>query len=195
MAPFVRSEEQAAVESLTRGEIQGLETLVRLHQLRAIRTAFAITRDRQTAEDVVSDAFIAAYDHIRQFDPGRPFAPWFYRIVVNGALKATRKAGRTAGGDAAAELLDRAPDTDVGPEERALVSEMQQAVRIVVRALPVKQRAVLVLRYYLQMGEQEIAQVLGCPSGTVKWRLHAARQKLRRVLAAAPGSVRSEDLW
>src|SRR5437763_12870512 len=86
--------EQEAISALQRGDIKGLETLVGLYQLRGVRTAYAITGDRQVAEDVVADAFLSVYDHIEQFDERRPFAPWFYRIVANGALKAVRKSKR-----------------------------------------------------------------------------------------------------
>jgi RNA polymerase sigma-70 factor (ECF subfamily) len=182
----VNYEEQAAVEQLQRGDIRGLETLVRLHQVKAIRTAYAITCERQAAEDVVSDAFLAVYDHIGQYDRRRPFAPWFYRIVVNGALKAVRSARRRAPSDDP-ELLDSRAAEEPGPEEEAIRRELRLLVAGVVEALPPKLRAVLVLRYYLEMGEAEMAQTLACPLGTVKWRLHAARAQLRRNLAPSPG--------
>jgi RNA polymerase sigma factor (sigma-70 family) len=63
-----------------------------------------------------------------------------------------------------------------------------------VQTLPPKQRATLVLRYYLQMEESEIAQALGCPLGTVKWRLYTARMKLRRVLVKSPDFLLFENL-
>ena len=75
--------ERAAVDVLRRGDIAGLEILVRLHQVRAVRAAYLVTRDRALAEEVVQEAFVRAYDRIDQFDPGRPFAPWLLRSVVN----------------------------------------------------------------------------------------------------------------
>src|ERR1700738_4213423 len=89
MGPLSEAEERA-ISALKKGEINGLEVLVHLYQLRAIRAAYGIIGDRQAAEDVVADAFLAGYDRIAGFDAGRPFAPWFYRIVINGALKAIR---------------------------------------------------------------------------------------------------------
>jgi RNA polymerase sigma-70 factor, ECF subfamily len=77
--------EREAVAALQRGDVAGLGTLVRLHQVRALRTAYAITGDQTSAEDAVADAFVLVYEHIAQFDPARPFAPWFYRIVANRA--------------------------------------------------------------------------------------------------------------
>lgn len=184
------SEEQKAIEQLKQGDIKGLETLVQLHQLHAIRSAYVITKNREMAEDVVADSFLIVYDHIGQFDPNRPFIPWFYRIVINSAIKAARKTNRIGTmGEAIRHILERQPDTRPGPEERVLYREMQNILDIAIQTLPPKQRATLVLRYYLQMEESEIAKVLGCPPGTVKWRLHTARKKIRRVL------IKSRDLF
>lgn len=188
-------EEQKAIEQLKQGDIKGLETLVQLHQLRALRTAYVITKSREMAEDVVADAFLAVYDHIGQFDPNRPFMPWFYRIVVNGAIKDIRKASRRGtGGGVIEAVLEQQPDTEPGPEERVLLGEMRKILELAVQTLPPKQRTALVLRCYLQMEESEIAQILGCPLGTVKWCLHTARKKLRRVLVKLPDFFRFENL-
>ena len=66
-------------------------------RFRAIRAAYLIVRDRALAEDLVQTAFLRAYDRIGQFDPSRPFAPWFLRSVVNDAVKAAmRRAGPTS---------------------------------------------------------------------------------------------------
>jgi RNA polymerase sigma-70 factor (ECF subfamily) len=144
---------------------------------------------------VVADAFITVYDHIGRFDSNRPFMPWFYRIVVNGATKAIRKASRRGTGSGVVQkVLEQQPDTEPGPEEKVLLGERRNILDAAVQTLPPKQRAAIVLRYYLQMGESEIAQALGCPPGTVKWRLHTARMKLRRVLAKSPDPFPFEDL-
>jgi len=188
------SEEQKAIEQLKQGHIKGLEILVQLHQLRALRTAYVITKSREMAEDVVADAFLTVYDHIGQYDPNRPFRPWFYRIVVNGAIKAIRKASRKRTGGVVVQELEQQSDIEPGPEEKVLLGEMRKILDIAVQTLPPKQRATLVLRYYLQMGESEIAQALGCPLGTVKWRLYTARMKLRRVLVKAPDFFLFENL-
>ncbi|MFL5733437.1 MAG: RNA polymerase sigma factor [Chloroflexia bacterium] len=182
--------EREAIAALRGGDIGGLEALVSVYQLRAMRTAFAITGNRQAAEDVVADAFVAAYERIGQFDERRPFAPWFYRIVVNGALKAVRGAGRRVseggdGGEWLASIVDEAP----GPEEETLTGEMRRMLLEAIYALPPVQRAALVLRYYLDMDEAAIARTLGCPQGTVKWRLHTGRDRLRRSLASELGTL------
>ncbi len=176
--------EERAINALKKGDIKGLEMLVHLYQLRAIRAAYGIIGDRQAAEDVVADAFLTVYDRIAGFDSARPFAPWFYRIVVNGALKAIRSDKRmdTPSEEETArmhELSDQSP----GPEAAAEYNELRVTVLGAISALPPRQRAVLVLRYYLDMDEASMAETLGCPLGTVKWRLYAAKQKLRVSLS------------
>lgn len=176
------TEENAAIALLRQGDIAGLEALVRLHQLRALRTAYAITADRQAAEDVVADAFLTVYDRIHQLDHRRPFTPWFYRIVVNAALKSQRRAASTTFTDGDMKCLDQQADQSPGPEEEAATREMRYILLAAIHSLPPKQRAALVLRYYLDMDEASMAETLRCPPGTIKWRLHAARRHLRRAL-------------
>lgn len=181
-------QEQEAITILRGGDIRGLETLVHLHQLQAVRAAYAITGSRHVAEDVVADAFLRVYDHVHQYDSRRPFTPWFYRIVVNGALKTLRAAQRThSSNDLDIEWLDQQAGESPGPEEEVATHEMRLLLLSAIYTLPPHQRAAVVLRYYLDMDEATMAQTLGCPLGTVKWRLHAARQRLRRTLT--PNSV------
>ncbi len=96
----VVSTEAEAIAALRNGDGQGLETLVRLHQLRATRIAFGITWQREAAEDAVAEAFAEVYQRIGQLDPEWPFSPWFTRVVVNEALRnpPAPYGGRRAGG-------------------------------------------------------------------------------------------------
>src|SRR5574341_1765406 len=89
-------DEREAIRLAKRHDPAGLEGLVQLHQQQAVRLATLITRDRQLAEDVVSECFLIAYERIHQFDEQRPFRPWFHRIVANAALKTVSRQGRLA---------------------------------------------------------------------------------------------------
>ena len=73
-------DEQAAIARLKHGQIEGLETLVHLHQRKALRAAVLICHDYALAEDIVQNAFVRAYERIQQFDASKPFAPWFLRV-------------------------------------------------------------------------------------------------------------------
>jgi RNA polymerase sigma-70 factor (ECF subfamily) len=193
-----RVDDLQAILALKRGDLGGLETLVRRHQLRAIRAAYLIVRDRALAEDIVQSAFLRAYDRIGQFDASRPFAPWFLRSVVNDALKAAARGARhvsletpAAGApdDQAPTLADLLADPEPGPEDLAEAAEQRQAVWRALGQLPPAERAAIVRRYYLDRSEREMAGELNTPPGTIKWRLHAARERLRAWLGPALGGA------
>jgi RNA polymerase sigma-70 factor (ECF subfamily) len=179
-------EERRAIARLKRGDIGGLEPLVRRYQLSALRAAILITRDRAMAEDLVQEAFLRAFERIDQFDASRPFGPWFLRMVVNDAIKMVMRRGSAPSLDApdavGATLAERivAPASDpLALLERA---ETVGEVAAALARLPAAQRAAIVQRYYLDMGEEAMAVASAVPAGTVKSRLHAARQRLRHLL-------------
>lgn len=181
----MEDEERAAIAALRRGDMHGLELLFRRYQLSAVRTAFLITGDRHLAEDVVMDAFLSVHEHISQFDDRRSFSPWFYRIVVNNARMAMRKSRRTVStGDTTVRDLAQQISPLMAPADVIERQEQQRLIAALLEMLSPDQRATVVLRYYLDMDESAIAKMLGCARGTVKWRLHAARQRMRRSLSA-----------
>ncbi len=182
-------EERDAIARLKRGDIAGLEVLVRVYQGQALEAAYLITRDPALAEDLVQSAFLRVYERIGQFDSARPFGPWFLRSVVNSALTAVTThrhlsldaADRTLGaeGDPLGSTL-RSPDA--GAAELFEAAETREEILAALEQLAPGQRAAVVLRYYLDLSDNEVAQRLDIPSGTVRRRLHDARQRLRRLL-------------
>lgn len=179
--------EQEAIQRLKQGDIAGLEMLVRVYQVQAVRAAALITRDRTLAEDLVQAAFIRAYERIHQFDAARPFGPWFLRSVVNDAVKAiTRGIPAESLNDPPPDLLPALADPAPGPEEMLEQAETSAAIQAALEQLAPEQRGAVVLRYYLDLSEAEIAGAQDCPTGTVKWRLHHARARLRSLLDPWP---------
>ena len=87
-------DEKQAIQRLKNGDISGLEFLVACHQVKAVRTAYLITRDLGLAEDIVQDSFLQAFRSIRGFDATRPFEPWFLRSVVNASVKTMQRSAR-----------------------------------------------------------------------------------------------------
>ncbi len=87
-------DEQEAILRLKDGDIGGLEFLVHRYQLKAVRTAYLVTRDLGLAEDVVQDSFLQVHRSIRSFDTARPFEPWFLRSVINASVKLLQKTAR-----------------------------------------------------------------------------------------------------
>ena len=178
-----RMEERRAIERLKRGDPEGLEALVRRHQVRAVRTAYLIVRERTLAEDVVQGAFVKAYEKIERFDKTRPFGPWFTKVVVNDAIKAASRREKTVSYSGEGEdLVARLADPGSGPEDLAEEGETQRRVWAALAKLPPVQRAAVVQRYYLGMSEGEMAEDGASPPGTIKWRLHAAKKSLAKLL-------------
>jgi RNA polymerase sigma-70 factor (ECF subfamily) len=177
-------EERQAIARLQAGDIGGLEVLVRRYQARAVRAAYLIVRDRALAEDLAQAAFLRAYERIGQFDADRPFGPWFLRGVVNDAIKAAERGGRLVPLDDLAPGASRALAAPApGPEELAERAETRESLWAALGALSPAQRAAIVQRYYLGLSEAEMADALALPPGTVKSRLHAARERLRVLLS------------
>jgi RNA polymerase sigma-70 factor (ECF subfamily) len=189
MAGWWQSEEEreeVAVARLKGGDIRGLQTLVRLYQSQAIRASYLISYDRALAEDVVQAAFLRAYEQIGRFDASRRFGPWFLRSVVNDTLNAVTRR-RTVSLDSAQEGVELPELTlaeEYGPEAQVEAAETREAVWAVMQKLSPHQRAAVVMRYYLDLSDAEIARRLDVPPGTVRRRLHDARQRLRQLLPA-----------
>lgn len=179
-------DETAAITRLRRGDARALDTLVLRYQVGVTRAAFLITRDRGAAEDAAQSVFVRLIERIQQYDPRRPFAPYLYRSVIHEAIKIARKRERDLSMDAETEgvtLAEVLPDWTNDPAARFEQAEARRVVWAAMGQLPPKQRAVAVMRFYLEWSEAEIAETLRVPVGTVKWRLHDARVRLQRILA------------
>lgn len=179
-------DEDAAIARLKNGDIDALEVLVRLYQVSALDAAYLITRQRQMAEDIAQSAFVRAYERIHQFDSARPFRPWFLRIVINSSLTALRRTSRDVSLDPEGDEEAKLPSLELGVEEAFAAVETREQVLAVLNALSPTQRAAIVMKYYLDLSDAEVAERLEIPASTVRRRLHYAREKLRRLL---PNSI------
>lgn len=178
-------DEQQAIQRLKKGDIGGLEYLVQRHQLKALRTAYPITRDPGLAEEAVQESFLRAYRSIRGFDDTRPFEPWFLRSVVNASVKMLQKSAKQVQirSDASdGEWAQFLPD-DGSVEAQVEAAEFQRSLWDSMQKLSPRQRAAIIQRYYLEMSEKEMTAEAGVARGTVKWLLNAARECLRGLLA------------
>lgn len=177
-------DEQQNIQRLKNGDIGGLEILVARYQVKAVRTAYLITRDPDLAEDIVQDAFVKVFHSIRGFDATRPFEPWFMRSVANASLKVMQKSARQVqiGEESDETVLTKLVEQVESIEEQVESIEVQNQLWDAMQKLSPRQRAVIVQRYYLQMSETEMMQDSGSAAGTIKWLLNAARERLRYLL-------------
>jgi RNA polymerase sigma-70 factor (ECF subfamily) len=84
-------DDQAAVTRIRQGDPNGLETLVARYQVKAVQAAYLILHDRSLAEEVAQAGFVRVVEKIDQFQDGRPFTAWFFKIVINDAIKLARQ--------------------------------------------------------------------------------------------------------
>ncbi len=185
-------EDQTAISRLKQGDLNGLETLVSCYQVQAVRAAYLILYDRSLAEDVVQAAFVKAAQRIHQFDDGRPFGPWFSRIVVNDALKLARKQKRSVSldehlDDATVQLAKWLADPDSNPEQLVEQKETRQVILKAIQSLPPGQRAVIVMKYFFDMRMSDMSTKTGRPLSTIKWWLRDARKRLRALMEPTEG--------
>lgn len=138
-----------------------------------------ILRSQDRAEDAVQDALVRAWVGLRGLRDPERFEAWLYRLVVNSCYRAARRdAGRRIVEIAA--LPQDGPTMPDGQQALALRDQLERGFR----RLPPEQRAVLVLHFFLDMPDAQVADALGIPLGTMKSRLHRASAALRAALEA-----------
>jgi RNA polymerase sigma-70 factor (ECF subfamily) len=175
------------VDKARGGDAEAFGVFVRRHQRRVFRLAVHLLRNAAEAEDITQEAFVRAYGALDRFD-GRsePFT-WLYRITVNLSLNAirSRKTARTATTTddprIEAALVERRPALS-DPARQTTDRELAVALAEGIDSLSESLRTTLVLVAVDGLSHAEAGQVLGCPEGTVAWRVHEARRKLKEFL-------------
>ena len=173
--------ERQLVERAQQGDPEAFDRLTELVMDRLYSVAYRILRHTQGAEDATQQALVAIWRQLPQLrDPDR-FDAWCYRLLVNAAYAEHRRSRRTSG----AEVSEtKSGDPFLSVEDR---DQLERGFR----RLSAEQRAVLVLQHYLNYSHAQIADVLGVPIGTVRSRLHGARNAMRAALEsdARPGQA------
>jgi len=179
-------DEQEAIRLCQGGDKESFRVLVERHQDKAYRAACMILGDPGAAEDVVQEAFLAAWRCIDTFKLGLPFAPWFNKLVVRGAVRRIqRKSIRVSCVQESGEidLADPAP----GPEVALRAEELKEIVGKAISRLTPQRKLIITLHYYLEQKISEIAESLGLPEGTVKSEIFRAKQDLSKTLRGVFG--------
>lgn len=171
-------EDGELIQQVRSGDLRAFETLYGKYKGQVYRAALAITNDASAAEDILQDCFLRLHANIDRVDGSVPISPWLHRVTVNLAYNFVARRKRSVGG---LEMILEGLNSTAGglPDLVAERSETQDAVRAAIDMLSFEQRVVVVLFYLSDFNLEEIAYVLDCPVGTVKSRLHYARNKLR----------------
>ena len=206
----VSGDETRLVREVAAGSQDALAALYDRHGDAVYAAAIRLTSDRQVAEEVVQETFLALWNRAELFDPGTgSLAAWLHTIARNRTVDRLRAAGRrpnlvplsSAGGvdeheTAALERVVAAgtvlggADLGPGPEGELATAELRATIREALAGLPEHERTALVLAYSAELTQSEIAERLGWPLGTVKTRTRRALHRLREVLADEHGSPR-----
>jgi len=175
-------DEARLVERAQRGDLGAYDALVQTHQEAAFRAAYMIMRDAADAQDAAQEAFMRAYDALGRFDARRPFRPWILRIATNAALNRMKASKRRQAMSErfGAETVEREANPSI--EARVLRRERGRRVQDAIRQLKPDDQSLLILRFFFDLSETELAQTFGVAAGTIKSRLHRALAKLRDVI-------------
>jgi RNA polymerase sigma-70 factor (ECF subfamily) len=168
------------------GDDDAFEELVRRHEKRVFRLLMRMMGSREEAEDVAQETFISLYRHGKRFRSEARFSTFVYRVAANAALNRRRSLGRSR---ARLEKLavrqaagDDLPQQPRDPEDSTLGEELTSRVRDALQTLSPSLRMPVVLYDIEGLPYGEIASILGVAEGTVKSRIHRARQALREEL-------------
>lgn len=177
----VMENKQDLVTAARDGDREAFESLVRLESRDAYRLAFSILRNPHDAEDAAQEAFVRAWRELPALRDADRWLPWFRRVTVNSALELNR---RRSNGHATIALGELEPMPL--PDETGQVATRDQVQRLV-GCLDQADRALLVLRFGLDLEMPDVAAALDIPLGTAKSRLHRALARLRTQLEATDG--------
>jgi RNA polymerase sigma-70 factor (ECF subfamily) len=167
-----------------RGDKLAIEALIQRYQNYVFRLCYLVMRNEQDAEDMTQETFIRAFRALPRFEirEGVSFEAWLYRIAVNCCRSRMRRKWYQVlpWPEPAPQLIT---ELDEQPDRLLVQSERRGEILEAIDSLGEKHRLVVILRYYAGLSNEEIAQTLDIPSGTVRSRLHTARQRLRTLLS------------
>lgn len=181
--------EAELLEAAQGGDRRAFSRLVRMHQRRVYACAVQMLGDGGDADDAVQETFMRAWRALSRFDGRSQLSTWLYRVCVNVCLNHIRKRKRHE----ASDISDpRIPEAQADPAQggsdpaRALeVRQLQARISTALAGLSESLRTTVKMVLVQGMPQKEAAEVLGCSEGTIAWRIHEARRRLRLSLAAA----------
>ena len=164
-----------------RGESAAFEPLVARYERVLFSVALRLIGEYEDARDATQNVFVKAFEQLHRYDPQRRFFSWLYRIAVNECLNA-RRARKPS------EPLHEAFDSRSGPFEAFAEVEARNRIDQALKSLSFEYREVIVLRHFVDLSYEEMAEATGVPEKTVKSRLFSARQKLAGLLGTSEDS-------
>jgi RNA polymerase sigma-70 factor (ECF subfamily) len=176
-------EPEALIRRCQRGDPLAIEVLIRRYQNYVFRLCFLVMRNEQDAEDMTQETFVRAFRALPRFEirEGTSFEAWLYRVAVNACRSRMRRKWYQVlpWPDPAPQMVS---EPEEQPDRRVMRGEQRDEILAAIDTLGEKHRLVVILRYYGGLSNEEIAQALNIPCGTVRSRLHVARRRLKEIL-------------
>jgi RNA polymerase sigma-70 factor, ECF subfamily len=182
------------IQQVLDGNTAMFELLMRRYNERVYRAARSIVRDEQEAEDVMQQAYVNAFTHLRQFNGSAQFSTWLTKIAINEALARVRRRGRYEAFDDDLSNVEpfMSSNPAPSPERQAFAGELRGLLESAIDTLPDGMREVFVLRDVEGLSTFEVAESLGVSEDVVKTRLSRGRAALRRELLERTGATAPE---
>ncbi len=178
------------VRRVQAGEVEAFDQLITKYRNRVYSVVYNLTSNREDAADLTQDAFIKSFQSINRFQGQSTFFTWLYRIAVNSTLTHLRKNRlRTffsfekinEDDKVSAEVINALTD-ESGADRETFARELQEKLNEAMQKLSIPHRTVITLFEIDGLSHQEIAEIMNCSVGTVRSRLHYAKQLLQAEL-------------
>ena len=182
---YSKQQDEELLSAVARGDNRALDTLYLGYHRRLARFLARIAPRYETVEEIINDTFMVVWQHAKEFRGASRVSTWIIGIAYRVALKSLR------GNDGLmrAQSSENLPEEAFDPTESA---ELRDWIAHAMNRLPLEQRLTMELAYHMGHSIEEIAEITGCPSGTVKARMFHAREKLRQSLPALGGIAAAE---
>lgn len=195
--------EEVLIQRASKGDAGAFETLVTTYEKGVYNLAFRLVSDREDAMDIAQEVFLKAYQALPRFRGDSRFSTWIYRVCVNASLDHLRRKQRSASYSLdepvsfkESSVTREIEDDGESVEDSVETKFLGQAVLSALKDLDAAHRVIILLSDVRGCSYQEIADILELSMGTVKSRLHRARNMLRRLLPAeqfGASSVKSDE--
>src|SRR5436190_7137175 len=182
IAPIALDETRLIARIVDR-DLRAFETLYRIYHPRLSRFLLNILRRPQVAEEALDDSMMVVWKKPEAFNGTSKVSTWIFAIAYRTALKARSRLDEPVEDPEAGGR----PSDALGPEQQLGHRQLQETLMDAMARLSADHRAVVDLTYFHEAGYREIAEILDCPVGTVKTRMHHARKNLKDMLAGRLG--------
>lgn len=177
----IQTDEAELIAAAKVGDQDAFQQIVERYQGAVYNLAYRMLGTPEEAEDAAQEIFVRLYRQLERYDPTRKFSTWTLAIATNYCIDQLRR--RRMQLVPLENIIPWARAREAGPEAEALGQESRDEVQRLIKELPEKYRAPLVLRYWEDLSCAEIAEILSVPEGTVKTQIHRARKALGKLLS------------